>query len=381
MLLVVIATLVIHALPRARGLDFPSSLRYVFVLPASIAFTAAWVLTRRGASAQTPRLRALLCVGLGVIAGIAGYAAALRTDRDASTAAIATIEAARASFGATPKFLDLPDGVRVHYVDEGSGPVLLFLHGNPAWSFQWRTLIGQLRDSYRCVALDYPGFGLSTAPRSFGFGPEAQSRVVEAFVDRLALKDITLVAQDWGGPIGLGMAGRRPDLVAGVVLGNTWAWRTDPLSPRGLFSLIAGGPIGEFLQVNFNGVARFAVDQGIVGPVPREIPDGYSAPFLPRDRRGIAAYYPGQILAAGEYFDRVEAGLHRLANRPALIFWGLRDPGFPREDLERFERAFPNHRTVPLPAADHFFFEDAPSIVVAEIRRFAAASRDGDLGR
>lgn len=146
------------------------------------------------------------------------------------------------------RVIDLPSGARVHYADVGTGETLLFLHGNPAWSFQRRDLIGGLRGSFRCVALDYPGFGLSSAPPGYGFTTREQSHALEEFVDRLGLHDLTPVMQDWGGPIGLGLAGRRPQLVRRLVLGNTYAWPTSTSEPRGMFSKIAGGPIGEFVQ-------------------------------------------------------------------------------------------------------------------------------------
>jgi len=277
-------------------------------------------------------------------------------------------EIPRQWFDAEHRFIDLPSGARVHYVDEGAGETLLFLHGNPAWSFQWRDLIAGLRPSFRCVALDYPGFGLSSAPPGYGYTPREQSRVVEEFVDQLGLRDLTLVMQDWGGPIGLGFAGRRPELVSRLILGNTWAWPTSTSEVRGKFSKIAGGPIGEFVQMNFNGFASFGLKHGVVRTLPPEVVELYVRPFRPLDRRGIAAFYPGQIAAATAYFDEVEAGLASISHRPALIFWGLHDPGFPRPDLERFEKKFPSHRTIEFPDADHFFFEDKCTEMIQEIR-------------
>src|SRR5579859_7494156 len=101
------------------------------------------------------------------------------------------------------RFVDV-DGARVHYVDEGSGPVLLFLHGAPNWSFFYRQFISELRHDFRCIALDFPGFGLS--PSSVRYPPTmpALSRVVECFIETLDLRDMILVAGDAGGPIGLG---------------------------------------------------------------------------------------------------------------------------------------------------------------------------------
>jgi haloalkane dehalogenase len=101
-------------------------------------------------------------------------------------------------------------------------------------------------------------------------------------------------------------------------------------------------------------------------------------PFRPLDRRGIAIFYPGQILAASDYLAEVQAGLGRVGERRVLIFWGLRDPGFPRPDLERFEKAFPNHNTIELAAANHFFFEDSAQQMVQEIRVFASGERQDD---
>ncbi|OAP26785.1 MULTISPECIES: alpha/beta fold hydrolase [Amycolatopsis] len=110
-------------------------------------------------------------------------------------------------FPFTSRFVDI-DEHTVHYVDEGSGPTLLLLHGNPTWSFLWRDVIRALRDNFRCVAPDYPGFGLSTAKPGYRYLPEEHADVVTGFVDALGLSEVTLVGQDWGGPIGLAAAQR-----------------------------------------------------------------------------------------------------------------------------------------------------------------------------
>lgn len=106
------------------------------------------------------------------------------------------------------RFLDL-DGHTVHYIDEGTGPTLLLFHGNPTWSFLYRDIVLALRGELRCVALDYPGFGLSRAAPRYDFLPASHARVADAFVEALGLDDFGLMVQDWGGPIGLSVAGRR----------------------------------------------------------------------------------------------------------------------------------------------------------------------------
>jgi haloalkane dehalogenase len=99
----------------------------------------------------------------------------------------------------------------------------------------------------------------------------------------------------------------------------------------------------------------------------------YLRPFQPVERRGIAAFYPVQIRAGTDYFIEVGASLPRLACKRALIFWALLDAGVTRVDLGRFEATFPNHKTIELPNASHFFFEDAVDLMIPEIRAFASS--------
>jgi haloalkane dehalogenase len=113
-------------------------------------------------------------------------------------------------FPCRSRFLEL-DGCRVHYIDEGDGSPLLLLHGNPTWSFLYRDIVKGLRDRFRCVALDYPGFGLSTARAGYGFTPAEHANIVERFLLTLDLRDVTLMVQDWGGPIGLGAASKHSE--------------------------------------------------------------------------------------------------------------------------------------------------------------------------
>jgi pimeloyl-ACP methyl ester carboxylesterase len=291
-----------------------------------------------------------LLSGLGVLVAVCS-GVSVRTERIAPPATIGSAFPVPSTiFDVQSRFLALPSGGRIHYVDEGSGPVLLFLHGNPSWSFQWRELMTRL-SNYRCIALDYPGFGMSDAPPDFGFTPQEESLVVEEFADQLKLKDIALVMQDWGGPIGIAFAERRRELIRDLTLGSTWAWPTDTSTPRGMYSLIGGGPIGEFMQMNFNGLTEFVVRRKINRKLSADVTNIYTRPSRPPDRRGVEAFYPGQIDAATPWFRELQVGLSRLRNKPVLIFWALRDTGFTLQDLARFEEGFPDHRTIRFPLA------------------------------
>jgi haloalkane dehalogenase len=130
-------------------------------------------------------------------------------------------------------------GARIHYLDEGAGRPLLLLHGNPTWSFLYRDIVTGLRDRYRCIAVDHPCFGLSAAAPGYGYTPAEHADVLEELVLLLDLRDVTMMVQDWGGPIGFAVATRHPERFAAFVIGNTWAWpKGDP--GRQLFSRLLG---------------------------------------------------------------------------------------------------------------------------------------------
>jgi len=269
------------------------------------------------------------------------------------------------------RFVEL-EGCTVHYVDEGeaaeSRPVLLMLHGNPTWSFLYRGLIERLRGRFRCVAPDYPGFGLSWAPPGYDFRPAAHARVVSALVERLGLRAIIPVVHDWGGPIGLGVAARTPARVAGLVIANSWAWPVNGDWHFEWFSRALGGRLGRLLIQRLNVFVNVLVPLGVrTHRPPPEVMAAYRGPFPDPARRLPTHVFPREILASREYLRRVEADIARLAHLPALIVWGGRDPAFRARERRRFESLFPRHRTVILERAGHFVPEDAPAEMAAAI--------------
>jgi haloalkane dehalogenase len=267
------------------------------------------------------------------------------------------------------RFLQI-DGHRIHYVDEGAGEIVLLLHGNPTWSFLYRKIIVGLRDDFRCIALDYPGFGLSTAAPGYGFTPREHSQVLERFVDRFGLTDLTMMVQDWGGPIGLGLASRRPKLVRRLIIGNTWAWPLSGERRIRIFSWVMGGPIGRALTSAFIFVPRAFFARGFARPLPPEVRAQYLAPWRDPVRRAPAVISPRQLIKTTDYLEEVEANLPRLADRPALIVWGAKDFAFREPERVRFEATFPNHRTLMFEDASQFLQEDAGDRTVDAYRTF-----------
>ena len=119
-----------------------------------------------------------------------------------------------------PRYVEL-DGLRMHYVDEGAGDPVLLLHGEPTWSYLYRKVIAQL-GGYRCVAPDYFGFGRSDKPTDVAwYSYDRHAAALAAFVERLELRELTVVVQDWGGPLGFRLCVEQPERVARLVVLNT----------------------------------------------------------------------------------------------------------------------------------------------------------------
>lgn len=269
-------------------------------------------------------------------------------------------------------FMEL-DGNVVHYVDEGTGPTLLMLHGNPTWSFLWRDVIRALSSEFRCIALDYPGFGLSTAKPGYGYLPEEHTDVVATFVDALAINGATLVGQDWGGPIGLAVAQRRPGTFDRLVLANTWAWPTNGDLYFEGFSRIGGsGPL-RMLARQLDLVVNAFIPTGHRRrkPTSAEMTHYRRAQSTPQ-RRQASAILPSRIIASREFFTEIESALAEIEHLPTLITWGGADWVFRTKERERLEMCFPRHRTVNIEGAGLYVESDAPD-------EFAAAIRDWHL--
>jgi haloalkane dehalogenase len=277
-------------------------------------------------------------------------------------------------FGFESRYADVASS-RVHYIDEGTGSPLLLLHGNPTWSFLYRDIVKGLRDRYRCIAIDYPGFGLSSAAPGYGYTPAEHADVLEELVVRLDVRDVTMMVQDWGGPIGFAVATRHPERFAAFVIGNTWAWpKSDPGTQ--LFARLLGGPIGRRLIQNRN----LFVEKVLPGGVRRvklsdAVMDAYRGPFPTPASRRPTAVFPREILASRPFLAEVERGLPQLGDRPALIVWPTKDVAFRDPERRRWEELFPDHHTVSLEGAGHYIQEDAADEIVTAIRAWSGGSR------
>ncbi len=275
------------------------------------------------------------------------------------------------------------DGHRVHYVDEGRGPTLLLLHGNPTWSFVYRDVISSLRSEFRCIALDYPGFGLSAAAPGYRYTPEGHASVTAAFVEQLDLRAITLVVHDWGGPIGLSVAERNPHRFDALVVGNTWAWPVNGDLHFELFSRAMGGPVGRELIRRLNLFVNLMIPLGHRRRrlTPAEMAH-YRSALSTRSRRHASAVLPQAIVHSRAFLEDVAARLTVVESLPALILWADKDIAFRDTERRRWQELLPNHADVTLAGARHFLQSDAAEEFAAAIcswwpSRHAPYSRRG----
>ena len=271
----------------------------------------------------------------------------------------------------TSRWFDSSHG-RVHYIDEGTGPPILFCHGNPTWSFLYRDIITRLRDRFRCIAPDYLGFGLSDRPVEYGYTVEEHATIVGELVDSLGLEGYVSMGQDWGGPVSMAVDTVRADRVRGVVLGNTWFWPADNLRMKAFSRAMSSFPMQRAI---LNG--NFFVERLIPVGTTRRLTSAEMTHYRavqpsPEARRGVAEL-PKQILAARPLLERLARDVPvTLGAKPALFVWGMKDFAFaPGQILPRMKATFPDHVLVELPAANHFMQEDAPdAIATAIIDRF-----------
>ena len=266
---------------------------------------------------------------------------------------------------------------RLHYIDEGEGPLLFFLHGNPSWSYVYRNIIAALKHDHRCIAVDLAGFGLSTPPPDFDYTPAEQSTLIAGFLADLNIQDATLIAHDWGGPIGLSAMMQTDGCITRLCLGNTWAWQVNGDFHFEWFSKLMGGAIGRF------GTNRFAMFINAVMPAAmkrRKLTDdemrAYRAPFKNGRPRTPMHILPKHITASGAWLSALEQQLQAF-DGPVKLIWPDSDIAFRMKELERWGNVLPQADITVLENCGHYIWEDAPDESIDLIRQSVAVQARG----
>ncbi len=263
---------------------------------------------------------------------------------------------------------------KIHYVDEGEGHTLLFVHGTPTWSFAWRHLITGLRGQYRCVAPDHLGFGLSDKPADADYTPEAHARRLTALIEHLNLQNVTLVVHDFGGPIGLSYAIEHPRNVRDLVIFNTWLWslKDDRMYSSG--SMLFGNPVGRWVyeQVQLSARVILPAAYGDRRKLTREIHRHYLQTHpVARSRRSMSALAKA-LTGSSEWYGSLWERNAAIRGKPALVLWGMRDTLFPPKQLERWRSALLDAQIVSFDDVGHLVQDEKGADLVPIVSHFLA---------
>jgi len=270
----------------------------------------------------------------------------------------------------TAHYLDLPGG-RMHYLDEGSGETLLFVHGTPAWSFLYRVQIEALSRKYRCIAPDHLGFGLSDKPSSFEGTPQAHTQNLAKLIEHLGLETFTLVVHDFGGPIGLSYAIAHPEKIKGIVLFNTWLWETKTNKNVLKVDKLIRSALGRFLYLRLNFSPKVLLksafsNRAVLTP---RIHKHYIRVFPSKSDRYGLLKIAESLLGSSDWYQQQWSALSTLNAVPKLILWGSRDPFLTPHFLDVWKKRWPGAE-VKLFDCGHFVQEEQAAAVTEAIHAF-----------
>jgi len=297
---------------------------------------------------------------------------------------------------------------RMHYAESGQGDPVLLLHGNPTWSFLYRHLLRDLGASHRVIAPDLIGFGLSEKlATAEAYSLEGHIEDVAELVESLDLDGVTVVMQDWGGPIGLGLWLRMPDRIRALVVMNTYGFDSGSsgaapgpaLALRALRAPLMGEQLVQGLEVPQRVFLRAALrasraqraerpvstERASAGADPDQILDAYlSVQGSWPERAGALAFSRWLPLRSDDPTTALMQRARRqlaLTQPPGLIIWGLRDPLLRSSVLDEWRSALPQARVVELEGVGHLPPEEAPTLVSAAVRQFLGTLPDDGLPR
>lgn len=260
--------------------------------------------------------------------------------------------------------------MRLHHLDEGQGEPILFVHGTPTSSHDWRHLVRELSATHRCVAPDLVGFGASPRPSDFAYTPEAHAGALADFVAEKGLRDLTLVVHDFGGPIALPLALDPARRVRRLIVLNSWMWpaEDDPHLASG--ARLLGGRLGRFLYRWANLSLRVLMPSAYAdrAKLTRELRAHHLAPFRDRDARVRVLWTLARsLLASRDHFAALCDAAPSLARIPVHLVWGTRDPAFTPAALARWRALVPHATVTELPVG-HWPQEEDPVAVLAALR-------------
>lgn len=299
--------------------------------------------------------------------------------REAGDGMLAGEAAFASEYPFAPNYLSVGNDplVRMHYVDEGdsSADPVLFVHGNPTWSFYFRKLVSHFSQSQRAIAVDHVGCGKSDKPQDYPYVLAQHVANLRNLIETLDLQRVTLVVHDWGGAIGFGAFLENIDRLSRLVVLNTAAFRSQAIPAR--ISACRIPYVGEFAVRGLNGFARAAIVMATEKPdrMTPAVKAGLLAPYDSWAHRIAIARFVQDIPLDPKHpsYDellRIERGLTRFQSRPMLLAWGMKDWCFTPAFLDEWIERFPSAEVERYDDAGHYVVEDAHERLIPRIDKF-----------
>ncbi|TFG00619.1 MAG: alpha/beta fold hydrolase [Promethearchaeota archaeon] len=266
------------------------------------------------------------------------------------------------------------NGFKMHYVDEGKGAPIICLHGMPTWSYLYRNFIRDLSNANRVIAPDHMGFGKSDIPLNKEYRMHEHIDNLKEFLLKLDLWDITLVLQDWGGPIGLGFAVDFPNRIKRLIIMNTSVGILRDDKKPWYAKLEEKGIYRQFIM-NIEAIIKAGMYHK--NRVTETMIEAYTAPFPKRNYYIGALAWPKDIPVGKKHPSAkgmidIRKNLKKLSNKKKILIWGLKDSIFPERVINSWHKIYPNIPTFKIKDASHFLQEDAPEKIISIIKEFVS---------
>lgn len=263
-------------------------------------------------------------------------------------------------------------GQSMHYIDEGVGEILLFVHGTPSWSFDFRYQIKALSKHFRCIAIDHIGFGLSDKPADYDYSTKNHAKTLATFIQALQLERITMVMHDFGTIIGMDYALKHPNNIHQLIVLNSWLWDCTERPEFIKSSKILRSPLLPFLYKRLNFSPRFLVPQSFANKskLTPSIHQHYRKVFSKASERNGPLAFARSLLNDQAWFGELWAKKEVLQQKKMLFIWGMKDPFILAEYLDQFMIAYPKAKAVRLADCGHFPQEEEKEKVLEAMVHF-----------
>jgi haloalkane dehalogenase len=268
-------------------------------------------------------------------------------------------------------YFDL-NGQKLHYLDEGKGDALVFIHGTPTWSFMYRDLIKGLRQNYRCLALDHLGFGLSDKPKNYPYSAQKHAENLENWLNSLNLENFTLIIHDFGGVLGFNYALKYPEKIKNLIVFNTFLWSSEGEPKFEKFKKILKNPVLPFLYRYFNFSARFILPKGFEDKkkLSKTLHQHYLKPFSKVSEREGTLGFVKALLNEQAWFNQLWQERAKLLDKEILLLWGMKDEFLTEEYLEKIKHNFSHSQVHTFADCGHFVPEEIGDALVPIFQDF-----------